>query len=131
MHQLNPDDERVLRQLVDLYFKQRKTEQAIENLDSLLVIFQHKNQSAKPLDLLKELTTSYPENTFLRERLAVTYVESGMKQAAIAEYDALGEMQLEKGLRDQAMRTIQAILDLEPEDIEGYRRLLSQIGGGT
>ena len=43
--------------------------------------------------------------------------------------DALGEMQLEKGLRGQAMRTIEAILELQPEDIEGYRRLLTQIGG--
>ena len=131
LRQVSPNDERVLRQLLDLYLKQRKTEQAVEALDSLMDIVQQQNQPGKTLDLLKELAANYPENMFLREKLAATYAENGMKQAAIAEYDALGEMQLEKGLRDKATRTVQAILDLEPEDIEGYRRLLSQIGGGA
>ena len=131
LRQVNPNDERVLRQLVDLYLKQRKTEQTVKTLDRLLATVQQQNQPEKRLDLLKELAANYPENMFLREKLAATYAEHGLKQAAIAEYDALGEMQLEKGLRDNATRTIQAILDLEPEDIEGYRRLLSQIGGGT
>ena len=117
--------------MIDLYFKRRKMEQAIEVLDRLLDIYQQRERVDKPLELLKELAANYPENMFLREKLAATYAEQGMKQAAIAEYDALGEMQLEKGLRDKATRTIQAILDLEPEDIEGYRRLLSQIGGGA
>jgi hypothetical protein len=40
-------------------------------------------------------------------------------------------MQLEKGLRDQAIQTIQAIINLGPDDVEGYRRLLEQIRGGA
>jgi hypothetical protein len=53
-----------------------------------------------------------------------------MAREAIAEYDALGEMQLEAGLREEAAQTIQTIISLEPDDIEGYRRLYSQIKGG-
>jgi tetratricopeptide (TPR) repeat protein len=129
--QINPQDERVLRQVVDLYFKQRKIDQAVETLNKLLRLYQQRNQPEKSLDLLKDLVGIYPEELDLRRSLAEAYSQSGMKQAAIAEYDALGEMQLEKGLRGQAMRTIEAILDLEPEDVEGYRRLLEQIGGGA
>jgi hypothetical protein len=66
----------------------------------------------------------------IRQRLAVAYVQNGMKKEAIAEYDALGEIQLEHGYRDQAIQTIQAILNLGPEDPEGYERLLSKIKGG-
>ncbi len=128
---LRPNDERVLRQLVDLYFKQHKTDLAIKNLDTLLTAYRQAGSTDKLLDLLKELTATFPENMLLRQRLAQAYVENGQKRAAIAEYDALGEMQLEKGLRDQAMQTIQAILNLQPEDVEGYRRLLAQIGGGS
>jgi hypothetical protein len=40
-------------------------------------------------------------------------------------------MQLEHGLRDQAIQTIQTILNLKPEDAEGYRRLLAQISGAA
>lgn len=128
---LRPNDERVLRQLVDLYFKQHKIDQAIKNLDTLLTAYRQAGTSDRLLELLKELTATFPENMLLRQRLAKAYVENGQKLAAIAEYDALGEMQLEKGLRDQAMQTIQAILNLQPEDVEGYRRLLAQIGGGS
>ena len=128
---LRPNDERLLRQLVDLYFKQHKMDQAIKSLDTLLTTYRQAGASEKLLDLLKELTATFPENILLRQRLAQAYAENGQKQAAIAEYDALGEMQLEKGWRDQAMQTIQEILKLQPEDVEGYRRLLAQIGGGT
>jgi hypothetical protein len=61
----------------------------------------------------------------------VAFVQNGMNREAIKEYDVLGEMQLENGLRSQAMQTIQAIINLGPDDIEGYRRLLTQISGGT
>lgn len=121
------DDHRVQQQLIDLYYKQSKTDQAIATLDNLLNIYQRQDPP-KALRLLKELASSHPEDMALRQRLAVAYVQNGLNQEAIAEYDALGEMQLERGLRDQAVQTIQAILNLGPDDPEGYRRLLSQIG---
>jgi hypothetical protein len=40
-------------------------------------------------------------------------------------------MQMENGLRDEAIQTIQAIINLGPNDVEGYRRLLAQISGGV
>jgi hypothetical protein len=67
----------------------------------------------------------------LRQRLAVAFAQNNMNREAIAEYDALGEMQMERGLRDQAVQTIQAIINLGPDDVEGYRRLLDQIRGGS
>jgi hypothetical protein len=81
--------------------------------------------------LLKELTSLYPDDMFLRQRLAVAFAQNGMTREAIKEYDTLGEMQLENGLRSQAMQTIQAIINLGPDDLEGYRRLLTQISGGA
>jgi tetratricopeptide (TPR) repeat protein len=126
----NPRDERVLRQLVELYFKQNKLNEAATTLDRLLAIYQRQSP-LKALDLLKELSSYYPDNMFLRQRLAVAYAQNNMNREAIAEYDALGEMQMEHGLRDQAVQTIQAIINLGPDDVEGYRRLLDQISGGS
>jgi hypothetical protein len=82
------------------------------------------------LEVLKEIVTTYPDDTQLRQRLAVAYVQNNMTREAIAEYDVLGEMQLERGLREQAIQTIQAIINLGPRDVEGYHRLLAQISGG-
>jgi tetratricopeptide (TPR) repeat protein len=127
---LSPNDERVQRQLIDLYYKQNKVGQATKILDVLLSTYQ-RYDPLKTLDLLRELVSLYPDDMALRQRLAVAYVQNGMKREAIAEYDALGEMQLENGLRSQAMQTIQAIINLQPDDPEGYRRLLAQISGGA
>jgi tetratricopeptide (TPR) repeat protein len=124
----NPRDERTLRQLVDLYLKQNKFNEAATTLDRLLSIYQRQNP-LKALELLKELAAYYPDNMFLRQRLAVAYAQNNLNREAIAEYDALGEMQMEHGLRDQAIQTIQAIINLRPADVEGYRRLLEQISG--
>ncbi len=127
---ISPQDERVQRQLMDLYYKRNKVSEANALLDKLLVTYQQ-NQPVKGMELLRELSSLYPDNLALRQRLAAVYIKNNRKREAIAEYDALGEMQLEKGLRDEAMQTIKAIINLGPDDIEGYRRLLTQIGGGA
>jgi len=127
---ISPNNERVMRQLVELYLKQNKTAPAIAKLDDLLALYQRKKPVAA-LDLLQDLVEYYPNNLLLRQRLAVALVQNNRIEDAIAEYDALGEMQLENGLRDEAIQTVQAIINLGPKDIEGYRRLLAQIGGGS
>lgn len=127
---LKPGNPQTLRQLVDLYYKQGRINQASAYLDKLSAIYQ-KQHPLKALELFKELSSTYPDDLLLRERLAVAYVQNNKTREAIAEYDALGEMQLERGLRDQAVQTVQAIINLGPPDVEGYRRLLAQISGTT
>jgi tetratricopeptide (TPR) repeat protein len=128
--EINPGDEPVIRKLVDLYYKQNKHSEAVTALDNILSVY-HRQSPGQALELLKELAESYPDNMTLRQRLAVAYVQNNMNQEAIVEYDALGEMQMENGLRDEAIQTIQAIINLGPDDVEGYGRLLAQITGGA
>jgi tetratricopeptide (TPR) repeat protein len=127
---LKPGNPQTLRQLVELYYKQGRINQASAHLDRLSSIYQ-KQHPLKALELFKELSSTYPDDMFLRERLAVAYVQNNMMREAIAQYDTLGEMQLENGLRDQAIQTVQAIINLGPPDVEGYRRLLAQISGSA
>ena len=126
----DPNDESILRKLIDLYYKQNKLSEAKSALDTVLAAYQ-KQEPLKALELLKDLSSTYAEDMMLRQQLAVAYAQNNMTKEAIAEYDALGEMQMEKGLRDQAIQTIQAIINLGPADPEGYRRLLTQISGGA
>ncbi len=128
--QLQPNNEAVLHQLVDLLYKQGKNSQAISRLDELLAIYQRQNPQ-KATSLLRDLVQSFPDDLLLRQRLAVSYVQNNKIREAVAEYDTLGEMQLERGLREQAVQTIQAIINLGPGDVEGYKQLLQQISGGA
>jgi tetratricopeptide (TPR) repeat protein len=127
---LKPGNPQTLRQLVELYYKQGRVNQASAYLDKLSSIYQ-KQHPLKALELFKELSATYPDDMLLRERLAVAYAQNNMTREAIAQYDTLGEMQLENGLRDQAIQTVQAIINLGPPDVEGYRRLLAQISGSA
>jgi tetratricopeptide (TPR) repeat protein len=126
-----PDDERAQLALVDLNYKQGQNHKALESLDALLGIYQRAGKTQRVLEVLREAVESRPEEMGLRARLAAIYARQKMVRQAIAEYDALGEMQLEAGLREEAARTIQTIISLGPDDVEGYRRLYSQIKGGA
>ena len=128
---LTPDDERAQLALVDLYYKQGQKEKALRSLDTLLGIYRNAGKTQKILAVLQEAVQTRPEEMGLHSRLAAAYAQQGMARQAIAEYDTLGEMQLEAGLREEAARTIQTIISLGPDDVDGYRRLYSQIRGGS
>ncbi|GAB4331039.1 MAG: hypothetical protein Kow00117_16340 [Phototrophicales bacterium] len=126
---LMPEDERAYRRLVDLYFSQNNPVEAIKNLDRLLGIFTKKRQISKIVQLLEELVKHYPSDTGLRSRLAGIYSKTGRKADAIEQLDALGELQLEAGMHSDARNTIKKIINLKPDNINDYRRLLAQLDG--
>jgi tetratricopeptide (TPR) repeat protein len=124
---LSPDDEQARMYLFDLYQKQGQTHKALAELRELVRYYEAKGQPQKALSILKDAVQLRPQEMFLRALLARVYAQQGMKREAIAELDALGEMQLEAGLRDEAAQTVKQIIALEPPNVEAYRQLLDHI----
>jgi tetratricopeptide (TPR) repeat protein len=124
---LSPDDERVRTYLFDLYQKQGQIHKALAELRELVRYYEARNQPQKALSVLKDAIQLRPQEMSLRALLARLYTQQGMKREAIAELDALGEMQLEAGLRDEAVQTVKQIIALEPANVEAYRQLLDHI----
>lgn len=127
--QIVPTDERAHRMLIDIHYRQGNQVDAVKKLDQLLGIYARSHQINKITQLLEELVTMYPNDTALRSRLAAIFKQMGRKEDAIKQLDALGELQLEAGLHQDAIRTIRQIVTLNPAGIEDYRRLLAQLGG--
>lgn len=127
--QIAPDDERAHRMLVDIHYRQNNPIEAIKKLDTLLGIYARLKQPNRITQLLEELVTTYPSDTGLRSRLAAIYRQLKRNADAIKQLDALGELQLEAGLHQDATNTIRQIIALNPDGIEDYRRLLAQLGG--
>jgi Flp pilus assembly protein TadD len=98
-------------------------------LDALIVRYGKRQELPKIATLMKELVAANPQDLSLRSRLTRIYVELGMKKEATAELDTLGEMQLEAGRRAEAMETLRTIIALEPDEKEGYTRLLRELQG--
>lgn len=127
--ELDPEDERARRMLIDLNYRQGNQVEAIKRLDQLLSRYAKNKQVNRIMQLLEELVTLYPNDTGLRSRLAAIYRQLGRKKDAVIQLDALGELQLEAGVHEEAANTIRQIIALNPEGVEDYKRLLAQLGG--
>lgn len=127
--ELDKTDEKSLRSLVDIYFTQGNAVEAIKKLDILLGNYAQKGQINTMTSLLEDLVRQYPADTALRSRMAQIYQRLGRKGEAIEQLDALGELQLETGAHKDAANTIRQIINLKPDRVEDYERLLSQLGG--
>jgi tetratricopeptide (TPR) repeat protein len=124
---LTPDDERARLNLIDLNYKLGRTKQADKEVVTMVEYYRSRNEGAKLLALLQEAVRLQPQQMALRARLARAYIDAGQREEAIAELDALGELQLERGLREQAITTVRFIISLKPKNVEAYQQLLSQL----
>lgn len=126
-----PSDERAQKMLVDLYYAQDNQVEALKRLDVLLSIYAKNKQVNRITQTLEDLVKRYPDDHGLRQRMATIYRRLGRKKEAIAQLDALGDLQLEAGLHDEAVKTIKQIVDIGPDDPTPYRQLLTQLGGAV
>lgn len=126
---ISKQDTGALRALVDIYYTQGNQVEAIKKLDNLLGIYAKNGQIDEIVNMLESLVASNPTDPAIRQRLASIYRRLGNKQAAIEQLDALGELQLDSGLNQEAIKTIRQIIALGPDSVEDYKRLLTQLGG--
>ena len=124
---IDTSDEEARSNVIDLNLRLGQEEQAAQELDSYLEYLVQAQRSSEALNLLEELARKHPGKQPLHARLAEAYRAAGRKADAIAQYDALGEIQLDAEQNQEAIKTIQTIIDLEPPDLEGYRELLRNL----
>jgi tetratricopeptide (TPR) repeat protein len=124
---IDPEDEKVPVQLIDLFFKVGQRTQALREVDDLIEFYKANRQPRILLSVLQNVVNVRPREVGLHMRLAKMYLDMRMKREAVAELDAVGEIQLEAGKTRDAIRTLQAIIRLEPDNVQQYRQLLAQI----
>jgi tetratricopeptide (TPR) repeat protein len=124
---IDPQDTKAHSYLVDLYLKSGQRDLALKELDELIELFRAQREPDELLRILQELVQSWPDEMGLRMRLAKMYLDLRRREEAIAELDTIGELQLRMNMPQEAVRTVQAIIRLGPENVEGYRQLLAQL----
>lgn len=127
--ELMPGNEKALRGLVDIYYTQGNQVEAVKRLDSLMSVYAKKGMIKQIVSLLEELLRMSPQDMAIRSRLASIYRKLGDNKKCIEQLDALGELQLDAGLTKEAAQTIRQIISMNPERIDEYKRLLSQLNG--
>jgi tetratricopeptide (TPR) repeat protein len=128
---IDAGDDKARHLVIDLNLRLGQEDQAAKELDNYLEHLVQAGRSNDALAKLEELAREYPGKQALHARLAEAYRAAGRTADAIAQYDALGEIQLDAGRVQDAIRTIQTIVDLDPPDAEGYRELLQNLKAGA
>jgi tetratricopeptide (TPR) repeat protein len=127
---LDSGNQEARARVIDLNLRLGKEGSAAEALDTQLEHLVQEGKGREALALLEDLAREYPGKQVLHSRLAEAYRAAGRTADAIAQYDALGEIQLDAGQVDEATRTIQTIIELDPPNLEGYQELLKNLEAG-
>jgi tetratricopeptide (TPR) repeat protein len=124
---LAPEDEAARATLIDLLFRLDSGKQALAETDSYLRQLLTTRNTAAAITLLEEMVETHPQESGLVARLGRLYRDTGRRSEAIAQYDRLGELQLQAGQTPQAAQTIRTILALKPDDPSAYQQLLNEL----
>ncbi len=125
--ELDPENEPARAHVIDLNLRLGQEKQAAEALDIHLDQLVKAGRGQDALTMIEDLAREYPGKQALHSRLAEAYRAADRKADAIAQYDALGEIQLDAGQVQEAIQTIQIIIDLDPPNIEDYEELIRNI----
>jgi len=124
---LKPEDEATRRQLVELNLRLGQVTQARMEMESYLTYLESTQNIAAAILFLEGLIQEHPQVNWMRKALADLYRRAGRLEEAIAQYDALGELELNAGNRAGAIEAVQAILALNPPNADAYRAVLAQL----
>jgi tetratricopeptide (TPR) repeat protein len=124
---IQPDDIEANRKLIDLNFRLGERNQAQAALDHFIKTFRKAGRRADIIVFLEKLSENWPERVILKQYLAEFYQEIGQIEDAIQQLDAVGEIFLESGNQEAAIRMIQKIITLNPRDVDKYKRLLDEL----
>lgn len=126
---LVPDDERAYLGLMRLYQRTGRAHLGLAALDRLLKSYRETKRIPKAIAVLEDLVLEEPESIPLRARLAQLYLNLGQREKALEQLDVLGDLQLEAGQSEAAAKTIEAIIALNPPNVEDYAHIYEQITG--
>jgi tetratricopeptide (TPR) repeat protein len=115
-----PNDERAHLALFRLYPRAGRPNLGIGALDNLIKHYLTLRNPQKALAVLGDLVENQPDSIPLRTRIAQLFLNVGDRDRALEHLDILGDLQLEGGHRDAAIKTIEAILALDPPNRQAY-----------
>lgn len=125
VRQAEPENDEARYYLVDLYVRRGKSREAERELQELLE--RQSNSVENSRATLLSLAEAFPDNVMIHGELARFYIQHGQTETAIEILDGLGERLLNAGKTADAVQVIQAIIEMNPPQVEEYRKLLDEL----
>jgi tetratricopeptide (TPR) repeat protein len=126
---LDPSDEEARLRLVELNFRLGQEARGLAELDNYLDFLESRGQRDKAIKILEDWVREEPKRVGLFQRLAGRYQQAGRTSEAISQLDAAGDLLVQAGDVPAAIRVIEMILSLRPENTSDYQKLLAQLKG--
>ena len=126
---LDPSDEDARTKLVELNFRMGQEARGLAELDNYLDYLEGRGQRDKALKVLENWVSEEPRRVGLYQRLAGRYQQAGRTSEAITQLDAAGDLLVQAGDIQGAVRVIEMILSLRPKNADDYQKLLMQLKG--
>jgi len=126
---IDPADERAYLALYRLYPRTGRPHLGLNALDKLIKLYLEGRNVDRALIVLEDLIANEPDNIPLRARGAQLYLNVGQREKALEHLDVLGGLQLDAGQKEAAIKTVTALLALEPPNREGYVDLYRELTG--
>jgi tetratricopeptide (TPR) repeat protein len=127
---IKPDDPQAAEKLIVLKLRLGQDQQAQIELDDYLSSMDISGNNQAVLVFLEKLIDDYPDQIDFRKKKAALHSKEGQSEAAILEYDTIGEMLLEAGDTQGALQAIEEILDLNPPNRDEYQGIIDTMTEG-
>jgi tetratricopeptide (TPR) repeat protein len=124
---LEPEDIEARINLVTLNFRLGQEAAGLAEAEGFATLLENSGKRSKAIDFLGAIISELPEHHTLRKRLADAYVRDGQIIAAVEQLDIIADAYLEKGQHDEAVAVMEMIVNLNPPNVNDYRRALAQM----
>ncbi len=125
--EISPQNHKASISIVDLNYRLGKNPAAEKEINRYIEQFDLPAQADTIKEYLSNLKQEITGEDYILRRLINLYKETGQKDQAITELDALGDLLLGEGRKTDAVEVILELISLEPPNINDYQKLLEQL----
>lgn len=125
--EFSPQNQKASVSLVDLNYRLGHKSAAENEIGRFVEQYDISTESESIYGYLAALKEEITGEEYIIRRLVDLFIHLGQRELAISELDKLGELLLDGGRRDDAVKVIEEIISLGPSNAEAYQKLLKQI----
>ena len=124
---LEPEDVDARVNLITLNYRLGQDAAGLAEAEGFATLLENSGKRPKAIDFLGAIIAELPEHYELRKRLADAYVRDGQVIGAVEQLDIIADARLEEGNHDEAVAIMEMIINLNPPNVDDYRRALVQM----
>ncbi len=131
LRSLQPEDREARLQLIDINFRLAQDAAALNEVDDYIKVLEEKKKVKEAVQFLRDLIKEHEDQVELMRRLAELLLRANQVTRAIEIMDRIADRLLDQGDTWSAIEMLEAIIALNPPNVEEYNQILNQVKFGN